>query len=70
MTCHDCNRIRPSAQLSLEFGAVICDACYGSRLAVEKESRERTVSANTRTHFEAIRAAQEINRPTPLGVRS
>lgn len=60
MPCQDCARIRPSVQLSLEFGAAICDDCYGLRLAAEAKRREQTVSSNTRAHFEAIKAAREI----------
>lgn len=65
MTCSGCDRIHPSVQESLEFGAVICDGCYGLRLAAEAKRREQWVSANTRAHFEAIRSAREINQ---LGV--
>lgn len=67
--CQDCGRAQPSAQPSLEFDAVICDGCYGLRLADKEQQRHRTVSANTAAHWEAIRAARDISlRPPTLGV--
>jgi hypothetical protein len=62
--CADCKRAGGAGvALSLEFGLVLDDACYGLRLNDEQELRERVTKSATALHFAEIRASRDMAVP-------
>lgn len=54
MTCSRCVRVHPSAVESIEFGCVVCDACYERALIDKQSERQQHLDTLARRRLPTI----------------